>query len=189
MYVDMFSQLGARDIWVVDPEGEQADHPAVDDALAHASGIVLTGGDQKRLARQLRGTRALNALEQALERGTPVYTTSAGTMALSDVMIAGLDVEARVILEDGLSMLPGLTIETHVNTRNRHGRLTELLGRQVNALVVGLDEDTALVFEAHSSRALVLGTGSVVFLAREGAAANAPRFHAGDTIDLADFTP
>lgn len=189
MYIDMLRQMGARDAWVVDPEGDQTDHPAVDDALGHASGIVITGGDQKRLARELGGTRALRSLERALDGGTPVYTTSAGTMALSDVMVGGLDDEGAVILQRGLGVLPGLTIETHVDTRQRHGRLTELVGRAETTLTIGIDENTAMVFEPACSRVHILGTGSVAVMAREGPAADAPRFGAGQSFDLADMVP
>lgn len=189
MYLEMFGQLGARDVWIVDPEGEQANHPAVEDAIGHASGIVITGGDQKRLANQLRNTLTQGALERALEDGIPIYTTSAGTMALSDVMIGGLDDDGRIVLLDGLGLLPGLTIETHVDTRQRHDRLMQVAQRRANALTVGIDEDTAMAFEPLSSRVHVLGTGSVVLIADEGPAADAPRFHAGQVFDLADMLP
>lgn len=189
VYTDMFRGLGARDTWQVDPEGEQSNSPVVDEALGQASGIVFTGGDQKRLARELGGTRTLRVLERALESGTPVYTTSAATMALSDVMLGGLDDAGQIILERGLGLLPGLTIETHVDTRNRHGRLAALVARAETTLTVGLDENTALVFEPLTSRAHILGTGSVILLAREGPAADAPRFRAGESFDLADMVP
>jgi cyanophycinase len=186
-YPDMLRSMGAGDVWIVDPEGDQANHPAVADALGHASGICVTGGDQKRLMRELGGTLAARCLEERLEAGTPLFTTSAGTMALSDVMVAGLDDDDRIRFGEGLGLLPGITIETHVNTRGRYGRLVEVVERGVNALTMGIDENTALVFEPRSSRGFVLGAGEVVLLADRGPAADALRFGAGASFDLADL--
>lgn len=180
-YTGLLKSLGASDVWMVDPEGDQADHPAVEAALRCASGICITGGDQKRLARSLSSTLTVRVLSAQLSAGTPVYTTSASSAALSDVMVAGLDDDDRVRVQPGLGILPGLTFETHLNTRNRHARLDDLVAREVNTLIVGIDENTALLFAPGTCRATVLGIGEVVVMGRR---VEASRYHSGEVIDL-----
>ena len=65
--------------------------PAVEPALGHATGICITGGDQKLLVHILRGTLTARCLLDALYNGKPIFTTSASTVALSDPMVAGLE--------------------------------------------------------------------------------------------------
>lgn len=189
VYRSLFYGMGAADVWIVDPEGEQSNDPVIENALRHASGIVITGGDQKLLVRELENTLAARSLLAALEHGSTIFTTSAGTMALSDMMVAGLEDDDTLRIRPGLGFLPGITIETHVDTRRRHARLDELITRRVNPLIMGIDENTAAVFEPNSSRALVLGVGQVVVMGEEGPASDCPSYRAGQFFDLADLVP
>ncbi|HXE73516.1 MAG TPA: Type 1 glutamine amidotransferase-like domain-containing protein [Candidatus Nitrosotenuis sp.] len=182
-YCDILLSMGAAEAWVVDPEGPQADHPAVRQALEAASGIYLAGGDQKRLVRHLRGTLMVRCLGELLLRSTPVFVTSAATTALGDQMIAGYDEEDRPLLAPGLGLLPGVLLETHLTQRQREGRLRELMERRPGVLALGLDEDTALLLRPRSTVATVHGPGRVL-VARQG---RERRYRAGDAVDLAEF--
>lgn len=188
-YLGLFRSKGVADVWIVDPEGEQANHPVVDQVLRYATGICVTGGDQKMLARTLRNTRAARSLDACLRAGTPLFTTSAATDALSHPMVAGLDRDDRVRTGPGLGLIPGITFETHVNTRNRHPRLADLVARGINALTIGLDEDTALHFLPGTCRAVVLGVGEVTVMAASGPASVPVRLRAGQVLDVEAFIP
>ena len=174
---------------MVDPEGAQANDPAVGPALQSATGICVTGGDQKRLVNEVRHTRTQHTLVDCLREGTPVFTTSAGTVALSDPMVAGLDDDDRMCIGPGLGILPGVVLETHVDTRRRHHRLFELRDRAVAPLVLGLDENTALLFEPRSSEALVLGVGQLTVLSCEGPARDGVVLPSGSRFNVLDFVP
>lgn len=181
-YTKLFRSMGAREVWIVDPDEEQVNHPAVEDALRDATGICITGGDQKLLARSLADSLTLRTMVSRLRGGTAVYTTSAGTAALSDYMVAGLDHDDRVRVLPGLNILPGLTFETHLDTRARHQRLSDVAARKINALTIGIDENTALLFLPGTCQARVLGTGEVIVLG-DGVE---PRFlRSGTLLDLA----
>jgi cyanophycinase-like exopeptidase len=172
----------------VDPEGPQCNDPLVRPSLEAATGIAITGGDQKRLCRQLNGTFTREVILERLQAGTPVFCTSASTVGLADRMIAGLADDDSVLVEEGLSILPGLTIETHVTQRDRYGRLVELCERRANPVILGLDENTALFFIPNTSRAVVRGPGHVFVLCCHDQRRSRVLSH-GDSIDIADLVP
>lgn len=188
IYRDILHEIGIGEMWVVDPEGPQCNDPIVRPSLMAASGICITGGDQKRLADELVGTLTLQVVLEALQAGIPVYCTSASTVGLSDRMIGGLDDDDRVRVMQGLGILPGVTIETHVTQRNRYGRLVELAERKINPLIVGMDENTGLIFRPHTSVADVRGTGNIFITCCHDAERSRCLGH-GDVVDLADFIP
>jgi cyanophycinase len=186
IYFDILHEYGIQEVWHVDPEGEQCNWPIIRPSLLAASGIVITGGDQKRLAVQLVGTLVVEVVLEALRTGIPVYCTSASTVGLSDHMIGGLAEDDSVMMMPGLGILPGITIETHVTQRDRHGRLTELAARHVNPVLLGLDENTALFFIPGTSKAVVRGPGQVVVLCCR-TPERSHVLHAGDVLDIADL--
>jgi len=184
VYPRVFREMGAAECWIVDPDENQVDMPIVRGALEAASGIIITGGDQRLLTRLLKGTLTHQVVLECLTRGTPVYTTSASTSALSDIMVAGLEEDDSVRIEPGLGFLPGITIETHVEQRGRHHRLDEMMRRNVNQMVMGIDENTALVFEPETSRGHVRGTGGVTIHSMLG---RTQHYRVGETIELESY--
>jgi cyanophycinase len=185
-YPELFQGLGASDSWIVDPDESQVNDPIVRPSIEAATGVFLAGGDQKLLCRKLRGTLTAQVMLDCLRSGRPLLTTSAGTNALSDMMIAGLDDDDSVRIMPGLGWLPGITFETHVDTRDRYARLAEVFERRINPVVVGIDENTALVFTPHTARARVVGAHGVsIHSVRIGL-----RWcGAGEEVDFADLLP
>ena len=83
--------------------------------------------------------------------------TSAGAMAMSEVMIAGG--KETPIMSKGLSMLPNLIIDTHFQERDRKPRLEIAVGQVSEKIGLGISEDTAIIFKG--KQILILGKGEI----------------------------
>jgi cyanophycinase len=165
-YQQLFTELGATEAYHVAiasrEEAESADGAA---ALASATGVFLTGGDQSRLVSVLSGTRAMTALRKRLVDGCVLAGTSAGASAFSSTMIVGgengLNVhEDAVQLGNGLGIITRLIIDQHFAQRHRLGRLLSAVALEPERLGVGIDEDTAMVYHGNG-RLEVIGSGQV----------------------------
>lgn len=165
-YRDVFQQLGAEAAVHVPiatrEDAQNGDHAR---AIADASGVFLTGGDQSRLVDVLSGTRAFEAIRQRLRDGGVLAGTSAGAAAFSATMIVGgqTGMQPRkdgVRLASGLGVITRLIIDQHFSQRDRLGRLLMAVALEPSKLGVGIDEDTAIVYYG-SGRIEVIGSGSV----------------------------
>ena len=151
LYRGLFAELGAARVAAlrpVDRQQAQAPEPAV--AVADATGVFMTGGNQLRLSMVVAGTRLGAALLDAHRRGAVVGGTSAGASALSSHMVAfggpGETPKQRLAhMAAGLGLLPGVLIDQHFTQRNRLGRLLLLVASSPSQLGIGIDEDTAAV--------------------------------------------
>jgi cyanophycinase len=124
------------------------------DALAQATGIFLTGGNQMRLSALVGGTRVAQLVKQRHEAGAIVAGTSAGASILSSHMVAyGASGEtprlrmAQMIA--GFGLVPELIIDQHFRQRDRIGRLLSLVASNPGLLGVGVDEDTATLIDGN----------------------------------------
>jgi cyanophycinase len=173
-YVAAFRRLGVCDIRELRLAGhEQANDEQALAALAQATGIFFTGGDQARLE-FLVGSRANLALcGRVAENSLVVAGTSAGAAALGAVMILGGNVPAgdhdtgdQEMADDqlrtgpGLGLLPAAIIDVHFTQRQRLRRLAAAVTRHPSHLGIGIDEDTAVL--VRPGRFDVIGRGGVV---------------------------
>jgi cyanophycinase len=173
-YLAAFRRLGIRDIRELRlASHEQANGERALAALATATGIFFTGGDQARLE-FLVGSRANLILRgRVADNSVVVGGTSAGATALGPVMIlggnvpgAGHDPDDREMAGDrlrtgpGLGLLPAAIIDVHFTQRGRLPRLAAAVSRHPSHLGIGIDEDTAIL--VRSGRFDVLGRGEVV---------------------------
>jgi cyanophycinase len=156
-----FRELGARarNVWIV---RDQADADSIVALVRDATGIWFGGGDQTRLAGELRGTRVESAIRDRYRAGAVVGGTSAGAAVLSAVMITGderrpggarpdtsqnwitIDRE-NVVVDKGFALVDNAIIDQHFIRRRRHNRLISLVLEREPRLGVGIDESTALV--------------------------------------------
>ena len=125
--------------------------------LEDATGIWISGGDQANLAEAYLSTRAARAIESLPQRGGVVGGTSAGAAIASRIMIAkGNDTPK---MATGFDLLPGAIVDQHFSQRQRSGRLIKAVAKHPDCLGIGIDEDTAVVFQGRSME--VLGPGKV----------------------------
>lgn len=134
-----------------------ADEPSFVEPLRQATGIWFEGGRQDRLADTYVGTAFEQELYALQKRGGVVGGTSAGAAALSRLMIASGNPEAKTM--QGFDALPGAVIDQHFLKRNRKPRLTGVVDRNRGMVGVGIDEGTALVVQGREMR--VLGESTV----------------------------
>jgi len=99
-------------------------------------------------------------------RGGAVYAgTSAGASAASHTMIAGSDGHL-VHLGEGLGLIPDVIIDQHFGQRSRLPRLLHVV-RWQKMMGIGIDEDTAIVWNGSSGDVTVEGVGKVTIVDRE----------------------
>lgn len=142
-----------------------ASDPAVLDAVRHADGIFIAGGDQANYVRFWKGTPLNRLLDQHLRDGKPIGGTSAGLAILGAYAYGALDGGSMVsadamndpfgkgmTLVDGFLHMPYLQnviTDTHFNTRGRLGRLIAFLANlrhagHADVVGLGVNERAAL---------------------------------------------
>lgn len=143
------------------------------DALARATGVFFTGGDQARVMDVLADATLLEALKERFRSGVVFGGTSAGTAIMSATMITGegdltvIDA-ANVDVRPGLGLLEGVILDQHFVRRQRENRLFGLVLAHPAQTGVGIDEDTALLVR-NGRQAEVVGAGIVVLVDAVGA--------------------
>jgi cyanophycinase len=148
-YAQLFQNFGAKKATVIPITSRtDANDPAVVGALADATGIFLTGGNQLRLGTMVGGTELARTIRTRHAAGTHVAGTSAGAAFLCEHMIAfgeeGASPHAgSVTLAPGLGLSNTVIIDQHFRQRDRLGRLLTALAYNPFALGLGLDENTA----------------------------------------------
>ncbi|MCU0523296.1 MAG: cyanophycinase [Elainella sp. Prado103] len=167
-YFELFYQLGAERVWVVDTR-DQADANHIDAvrAIGQASGIFFTGGDQSRIVERLKGTILEDAIRKRHFEGVVIGGTSAGAAMMSDVMIVCGESETSprpdaVTLGAGMGFISAILVDQHFSQRGRLGRLLAALLLQPNTLGVGIDEDTAVIVQGDQLE--VVGQGAVTII-------------------------
>ena len=148
--------------------GDTANDREVASMIADSAGILLGGGDQVKLVDALSGTAVARALREAHARGAVVCGTSAGAAALTELTMAGgeIDEEGNLVeqyIGPGLGLLGfDAIIDTHFSERRRLQRLFLVVAEHPRLFGLGIDEDTALVVRGTVGR--VVGAGSVTFV-------------------------
>lgn len=139
-------RLGVEQVVVDVRTREDADDPRWAEAIAGAGLVYLSGGNPSFLTETLRGSRVWDAIVAAHAAGSAIAGCSAGAMALSNwaprVRAWGGDAPP------GLGLVPRLRVIPHFDKmlawvpdmlRNALVKLPP------DGLLVGIDEDTALV--------------------------------------------
>ena len=178
VYRRVFTSLGAGQVISLRPESRAEAHdPDLVEQLNAVSAVFLTGGNQLKLSSFITGTPFGDAIKESNERGTVVAGTSAGASILAEHMIAfgaaGATPKQRMSqLSAGLGLLRGVVIDQHFEQRNRYGRLLSLIAQSPSLLGLGVDEDTAAVFD-DKSRLEVVGRGAVTVVDGQNLISNA----------------
>lgn len=134
---------------LVIPSREAAMDPFVAHAIAHASALFLSGGDQANYINFWQGTPVQAALNDALRRGVPLGGTSAGLAVMGQYAYTAQgdkpddpDLDSKTALANpyhprvtlfghflAIPTLKGVIADTHFAKRNRMGRLLVFLAR------------------------------------------------------------
>lgn len=174
-YDALFRAMGVAEVSVLRIERRaDAEADAALAALAEATGVFLTGGDQLRLATMLGGTPVARLLRRRNAAGVAVAGTSAGASFLAEHMIArGLEGPTpradMAALAPGLGLTNRFVIDQHFRERDRLGRLLTALAYNPFAIGIGLDEDTAAFF-GPDDRLEVVGSGGITVVDPAGLA-------------------
>lgn len=185
-YIHAMGGLRSVETLVV-PSREAAGDPFVLERVRRAEAVFIAGGDQSDYLRYWKDTPLEAALQDSASRNIPLGGTSAGLAVLGQFIYSGenqsvTSAEAladpynkNVTLDrDFLSLSPmGRVItDSHLDTRDRMGRLVSFLGRIVKdgwagtARGIGVDVETALLVE--NNQAQRVGLGDVYFLQTVG---------------------
>jgi cyanophycinase len=165
-YLEVLQRLGAKQVRAMDVrDREEAHAEELVDALAGATGVFFTGGDQLRVTNLLGGTPADQVLHRRHEEGLVLAGTSAGAAMMASTMIVQGHSEATprlgiVRIGPGMEFMHGTIIDQHFGQRGRGGRLLTALAQYPHQLGIGIDEDTALVVAGEEFE--VIGCGAVV---------------------------
>jgi cyanophycinase len=161
------------------------------DALARATGVFFTGGDQARIMDVLADPELLAAVRARFAAGAVFGGTSAGAAVMSLRMITGegdftvLDGD-KVETRPGLGLVEGVIVDQHFVKRQRENRLFGLVLKHPAERGVGIDEDTALLVSG-GHRAEVVGKGPVMLVDATGPDRLAiTLLRTGQTTDLRD---
>jgi cyanophycinase len=161
-YARIFRDLGAAKVTVAcDCDG------SVDvSAFADATGIFVTGGDQEKLMLLLNRRGWVESIRAAVARGAVYAGTSAGAAAVAETMIVGGGDGAS---DHAIRLVPGLglrklLVDQHFTERARMPRLLSAIA-ETGSPGIGIDENTAVVFDGDAVR--VLGSGRVTLVRRE----------------------
>lgn len=147
---------------------EQASDPRIAKLIEESSGIFLGGGSQIKLVTTLSGTLVGDAIWAHYAQGGVVAGTSAGAAALTELTLAGneVDEEGKLVeqyIGPGLGLLGfKALIDTHFTQRRRLYRLFVAIADNPDIMGLGLDEDTAMVVKGEV--ATVVGKGGVTFV-------------------------
>lgn len=139
-------RLGVEQVIVDIRMRPDADEDRWVEAIRGAGLIYLSGGNPGYLARSLRGSRVWRAIKDEWLAGASIAGCSAGAMALCGYVPDFR--HPRKGGEDGLNLIPDLRVLPHFDRFSTW--IPDFAMRPLvteGALVVGIDEDTALLGE------------------------------------------
>jgi cyanophycinase len=173
-----FDALGAtvRGLMVLNRRDAAAD--ANVDAVSDAPFVYIADGSPLHLRSVLKGSALYAALVRGYERGAVLAASGAGATVLCDPMVDPRGGAYTV----GLGLVQGLAVFPYHGTAADHIRERSVDLLSANAVLVGVDEHTALLREG-SGEWQVVGAGRVAVY-RKGAKPKMAK--AGSTIDLAE---
>lgn len=158
--------------------GEAMSAASVDQAAA-AGLFYLVGGDPGRVVRVLRGSAVWQAMVSAWLAGAALAGSSAGAMAMCEwtLLRHAFPGHTRRRPDAALNLVPGTAVLPHYNTFGERWipSAQETLG--ADALLLGLDERTAAVWNDGAWTAM--GAGAVTLVRGDARR----RFSPGDRIE------
>ena len=155
IYERVFRGLGVPHVYHLDVESRaEAKSDRKVAILDDATVVFFTGGDQLKITSRLGDSPIYERLcEIFSEEGGTIAGTSAGASMMCETMLVRGNEELSARLGAPLVMAPGLgfvrnaIIDQHFAQRGRIGRLLGAVAHNARVLGIGIDENTAAVFE------------------------------------------
>jgi cyanophycinase len=173
VYTQTFRKLGLQHIKVLRATSRQEVlNCDAEQLLEDVTGVLLSGGDQMRLASVLGGTEFARLLEDRVRHTRLVLAgSSAGAAGMSATMIVRGDATSHphknaVRLSPGLGILQNIIIDQHFTERGRLSRLITAVSYNPRLLGIGIDENTAVIIssdgtlEVHGDSTVTIIDGS-----------------------------
>ncbi len=169
-YLKAFNIIGCTNVGVMHIRNrEDAGKPEYRERLLKCDGVMMTGGNQMRLAATFGGTELLKILHNRYYTEEFVVAgTSAGAMSMSNTMIyegnpfrAHLKGETK--LSTGLRFTDKVIFDSHFEKRGRFVRLAQAVASNPGCIGVGLGEDTAMILTKGDDME-VIGSGLNVII-------------------------
>lgn len=156
-YESAFGILGCDNVNMMHiREEEDALKQEYIERIRKADGVMFSGGDQSRLTRIFGETEFLDIIKHRYwNEDFIVAGTSAGAMAMSEIMIKGGSsseslLRGSVKIGRGFGLIAGVIIDSHFVVRGRFGRLMEAVVTHPKTVGIGLGEDTGvLISDGH----------------------------------------
>lgn len=192
-YEKVFDRIGVKSFGAINIANrfEAADR-SLEKRIKEADLIFITGGDQLRLSSILGGSFFLETVHKHFIDGAVIAGTSAGAAVLSETMIYEGDgswglMKGSISMGPGIGFIEGVVIDTHFITRNRFGRLFQVVATNPSIIGIGLSDDTGIIIKQEEVFE-VFGTGLVIVV--DGGhlrSSNISRIHKGEPLSVENF--
>jgi cyanophycinase len=144
---------------------ERANSEYFVETLRNASGVVICGGRQWRLADAYLDTAVEEGIKGLLARGGVVFGSSAGATIQGSFLVRGDPKGSEIMMspghERGFGLLSNSAIDQHVNTREREHDLVKVIEKHPELLGIGIDEGAAIV--VHGDSFEVMGGQAAIY--------------------------
>jgi cyanophycinase len=166
-YERVFRALGVPHVWHLDVRSrEEAREERKIRILDDATAVFFTGGDQLKITSRLGDSPIRDRLcEIYLSDGGTIAGTSAGASVMCETMLVRGEQEmsarlgAPLVMAPGMGFLKSAIVDQHFAQRGRIGRLLGAVAHNPRVLGLGIDENTACIFE--NSHFTVIGENAV----------------------------
>ena len=173
--VAYFDGLGVSATGLAVLHRRDTDDPVLLERVRHARALFITDGSPLHLRSVLKDSALYAAIVDAYEKGAALIASGAGATLLGDPMVDPRGGAYTV----GLGLVPGLAVFPYHGTTAEHLRARSVDLLPHNAVLAGVDTETALVLRDGAWS--VAGTGAVVIYRR---GAKPKKVTAGQPVDL-----
>ncbi len=137
------------------------DKKQIEASLRWADFIYFPGGSQGALLERMKQLGADELLKKVIAEGNLKLLGggSAGAMVMGEQCIIGHKSVTKVL--PGLDYAKGYIVDSHFSERDRLPRLQSVLIEHSGCQGIGIDEDTAALFDENWTLHAVYGTGTV----------------------------